>query len=127
MKEENAFEQALKILHNQVNKMSPFEKAALLLGSLPPEIMIEASMEFSEIDIKMILPEIARVFDNFSIEVDAVIDEFLRLHGLWPMMEQKGMETELLSARFTYWARRNPRRLGCLLKASWLMEYRDND
>ncbi|MCD6309648.1 MAG: hypothetical protein J7M18_02975 [Candidatus Eremiobacteraeota bacterium] len=123
MKEMDAFSQALEILHAQINKISPFEKAALLLGSLPPEIMIEASMEFSETDIKRILPEIGKVFDSFSIEVDAVIDEFLRLHGLWPMMEQRGMETELLSTKFSYWAKRNPRRLGRLLKASWLMEY----
>jgi hypothetical protein len=109
-----------EILIEYVSRLDPLKKAAILLNALPAEVIMEISRDFTEREIRSLLPVMTSLASSKDIETVALIDEFFHINGLWNTEARMAATPEEIIKTFEGWARQNLRTLGRFLKSRWL-------
>lgn len=112
--------EAAHVVCSFVARTKPLQKAAVLLNCLTPETVMEVSRALGERDVNRLLSEMTRLPSSVSVETLLVVHEFFRIHRLENALGGIPDEPRAVVATLECWAARNPRRLGRLLKDSWL-------
>ncbi|MHB2021068.1 MAG: hypothetical protein ACYCW6_29380 [Candidatus Xenobia bacterium] len=112
--------EATRLVKDQVARLKPVRKAAILLHSLPSELSREVARNLSDTELQQLTAEQDALPDQASVEAVGVLNEFLHVHRLWPALGVMTAEGPEILASVHRWAARNPRRLASLLRESWL-------
>ncbi len=109
-----------EVLIEYVSRLDPLKKAAILLNALPAEVIMDISRDFTEREIRTLLPVMSSLSSSRDIETVALIDGFFHINGLWSTDAREASTPEDITRTFEQWARQNPRKLGRFLKSTWL-------
>ncbi len=112
--------EASRLIKEQVAKLKPVQKTAVLLHALNEDIVREVSRNLSEAEVRVLLPEMNRFPNASSVETVGVINEFLHIHKLWGGLGGVMTDSQEILDALQRWATRNPRRMARLLRESWL-------
>jgi hypothetical protein len=111
---------ALEVLRKHIARQDPLKKAAVLLSALSTETVLTISRDFSERELRALIPVMAALPYGHSVETLAIVDEFFHNNHLWETVGTSLVEAEEIIRAFEEWARKNSKQLSRCLKSTWL-------
>jgi flagellar motor switch protein FliG len=113
--------EASRLVKEQVARLKPVQKAAVLLHALSNDVIREVSRNLTESEVRALLPEMNRFPNSSSVETVGVVNEFLHIHKMWQSLGRSVLnDGQAMLEALQRWATRNPRRVAALLRESWL-------
>jgi flagellar motor switch protein FliG len=112
--------EASRLVKEQVARLKPVQKTAVLLRALSDDTVREVSRSLTEEEVRVLLVEMNRMPTASSVETVGVINEFLHIHKLWAPLGGVLTDSQQILDGLHRWAARNPRRMARLLRESWL-------
>jgi|WetSurMetagenome_2_1015567.scaffolds.fasta_scaffold1416526_1 hypothetical protein len=111
---------ALEVLKKHIARQDPLQKAAVLLSALSTETVLGISRDFSERELRALIPAMAALPYGHTVETFAIVDEFFHHNHLWEIVGTSLVDGEEIIKAFEEWARKNSRQLSRYLKSTWL-------